>query len=250
MTKKSVKKSKKLTEKQVKKARDMYASGKWTQPNLAKHFGVSLSKMRQVLRGVEKKKQTFEQKLWSYIDRRGENECWNYTKGLDRDGYGHFYFDGKTYRAHRAVYKVSKGPIPKGYYVCHTCDNPTCCNPEHLIIGTPKENMRQMAERGRSKKPSLTSKDRLVIQQLVKRSELPQRLVGEQYGIMGTTARDIARKDPLEYMLSVWEQMALQDLEQAKLEGKPTDEYEKLLDVLHDARTHVQSCCFKRKVAK
>jgi len=56
---------------------------------------------------------------------------------------------GKTVRAHRVMYECTKGPIPPGMVVRHTCDNPACINPDHLIIGTHKDNSQDMVKRGR-----------------------------------------------------------------------------------------------------
>lgn len=77
------------------------------------------------------------------------NDCWEWQGNRMWLGYGDFVFKGKHVRAHRAFYGYYVGPIPDGMMVCHKCDNRPCCNPDHLYLGTHKDNMRDMIEKGR-----------------------------------------------------------------------------------------------------
>lgn len=67
-------------------------------------------------------------------------------------GYGRVCLSGKYWRTHRLFYTLSKGDIPKGMLVCHSCDTPLCCNPEHLFLGTPKDNQHDAMNKGRHTK--------------------------------------------------------------------------------------------------
>jgi hypothetical protein len=78
--------------------------------------------------------------------------CWIYQGAISKNGYGWIGDEApsrKTIGAHRAAYKAWVGPIPEGYVVLHSCDNPPCINPEHLRTGTQKENMHEMDAKGR-----------------------------------------------------------------------------------------------------
>jgi hypothetical protein len=79
--------------------------------------------------------------------------CWTWTGAIYRGGYGHFRrkVDGKwkMYKTHRYSYEYYHGPIPEGKIILHSCDNPACVNPNHLSVGTHKENTGQCIARGR-----------------------------------------------------------------------------------------------------
>lgn len=87
------------------------------------------------------------------------------TRGSDEPAYGLVYVAPKTMRSvHRVMWELINGPVPDGLHVRHRCDNPPCCNPSHLLIGTPLDNYNDMAERGRAKRvrPSVENSGALV----------------------------------------------------------------------------------------
>ena len=87
---------------------------------------------------------------------RNENNCWIFIGHQTEFGYGTIKVGGKfgkPQQAHREVYKHFKGEIPLGLFVCHTCDNPPCCNPDHLFLGTHQDNMNDMKLKNRRHKP-------------------------------------------------------------------------------------------------
>ena len=89
-------------------------------------------------------------------------DCWEWTAATNNIGYGMFRFDNYKMRtAHRVSYELHKGPIPQGKVVCHTCDNPKCVNPDHLWVGTLKDNAQDMVNKGRVARAMLGKKHQL-----------------------------------------------------------------------------------------
>lgn len=78
------------------------------------------------------------------------SRCWEWTGTLNGGKYGWINVSKKVWGVHRLMYFLYKGPIPEGLLVCHTCDNRRCCNPEHLWLGTKRDNALDMVAKGRA----------------------------------------------------------------------------------------------------
>ena len=82
--------------------------------------------------------------------------CWLWAAAQHKSStqkylvYGAFGYQGKKQTAHRVSWMLHNGPIPNGLYVCHSCDTPLCVNPEHLWLGTHKDNMKDAANKKRT----------------------------------------------------------------------------------------------------
>ena len=125
--------------------------------------------------------------------------CWLWTSpSTAPGGYGTASFYGKKYRVTRMVYVVFHGAVHKNEMVCHRCDNPSCVNPEHLFLGTPADNVRDMVSKGRNRWPrgtangnSRLNKEKVLeIHDRRARGEVV-RTIAEDFGVSQTTIRDI-----------------------------------------------------------
>ena len=106
---------------------------------------------RNLATGVDRShiKKPLAERFWAKVDVRGPGECWAFTGSPGMHGYGVIRDKNKQRRAHRVSYELSKGEIPEGMVVCHSCDNPPCVNPNHLFLGTVQANNRDMDRKGR-----------------------------------------------------------------------------------------------------
>lgn len=94
------------------------------------------------------RRRRFPRDFWANIDTSGgPDACWPWTGPVDQDGYGHFFNGVRPIAAHREAYRLAKGE-PR-HNVCHSCDNPPCCNAAHLFDGTQRENVHDAISKGR-----------------------------------------------------------------------------------------------------
>jgi hypothetical protein len=88
-----------------------------------------------------------------------DNGCWEFSGCKMPNGYGKVTVNKKTWLSHRYSYFLKNGEIPNGMHVCHTCDNRICINPEHLFLGTRKDNMQDMIKKKRNNFSGLRTND-------------------------------------------------------------------------------------------
>lgn len=98
---------------------------------------------------MEYKVKTFQERFWLKVKKT--SNCWNWTGGKFKSGYGTFTIGRKLYRAHRVSWVIHFKEIPSGIQVLHTCDNSLCVKPEHLFLGNHIDNMKDMKNKGRGK---------------------------------------------------------------------------------------------------
>ena len=89
------------------------------------------------------------ERFWARVDRSGD--CWLWTGARSSKGYGNITINWKVHLTHRLAYELAVGPIPRGLFVMHACDNQPCVNPAHLSVGTAKDNEADKQNKGRQK---------------------------------------------------------------------------------------------------
>ena len=147
-----------------------------------------------------------EQRIWRHIGSGAADTCWLWTASVDHKGYGQIN-DGKgrIRKSHQIVLEIALGrPLASGEWALHRCDNPPCCNPDHLYAGTPLDNYRDMTERGRAVhtgaagirncNAKLTDDDIRTILSSLDGKHGTQARLARQYGISPTTIMNIKRR--------------------------------------------------------
>lgn len=118
--------------------------------------------------------------------------CWEWTAGRQRAGYGNYRDRG----AHRVAWELTNGPIPKGLFVCHHCDNPPCVRPDHLYLGTNRENLWDARARGLLANGEQHWNAKLtepMVREMValRKTGWTHRELAERYGVRRESVRDI-----------------------------------------------------------
>jgi len=125
-----------------------------------------------------------------------ETGCWNWKGAKQVRGYGELIIAGKKYAAHRLAYALFHGQWPGRLYVCHSCDNVSCVNPEHLFLGTQKDNLQDMAAKGRSTRGERNAQAKLTADDVkaIRASGYTQQKLADQYGVSRRAIQLIIQK--------------------------------------------------------
>lgn len=187
-----------------------------------------------------------EVRFWSKVDKvngpipdqtnphyAGLEKCWTWTDSKNRNGYGQFTVRGRMFRPHRLAWILAHGPIPKsddnyhGLCVMHRCDNPACVRPDHFVLGTHTDNMRDKERKGRGNQPcgdangqrkhpesrargesrglaKLTNSDAVMIRVLYATGRFSHRSLAAQFGVSHVVIGGVVRRDLWSHIPDDW----------------------------------------------
>lgn len=104
---------------------------------------------------MPRKAKSISERFWDKVDTSGDCWLWTANRLRGRDGTKRYGLiggsrrGGGTFYAHRVSWEIHNGPIPEGANVCHHCDSPACVKPDHLFLGSQKQNVQDMDRKGR-----------------------------------------------------------------------------------------------------
>lgn len=137
--------------------------------------------------------------FWTKVDRKEPDACWLWKASFSDTGYGNARIYKRAMGAHRAAWILTHGEIPNGLCVLHKCDVRACCNPSHFFLGTKKDNLSDMAAKGRSARGekqhcSVLTADQVRIIRGRHASGEPMSRIAAEYGVVPATVSDAVKR--------------------------------------------------------
>jgi hypothetical protein len=137
--------------------------------------------------------------FWSFIDIKSDDECWPWLRKLNKWGYGRYRVGNFNAMAHRYAYQLKTGKNIDGYVAMHICDNPACCNPKHLVIGTHADNQADKYKKNRQAKGEENGQSLLTESQVVEARKkykprvVTYKMLANEYGVCKDTMQKAIR---------------------------------------------------------
>jgi len=124
-------------------------------------------------------------RFWSKVDVVTADMCWQWTGYCLPFGHGQAWLQGKTFLSHRVAYSLAQGQVPPKLHVRHLCDNPCCCNPAHLALGSDQDNSDDKCRQGRQARGSGNGRSKLSEQEVlcIYKSSKTQEELASEFGI-------------------------------------------------------------------
>lgn len=145
---------------------------------------------------MSKRYGTVEERFWREVAPEPNSGCWLWTGPVDHFGYGRFRVGAKKKRVHRLWYERAHGKVPDGLVLRHTCDVPSCVNPDHLIVGTIADNIADMDARGRRSVGEHRPEARLTEDAVrkIRGDDRPHRVIALDYGVSHNVIGRVKRR--------------------------------------------------------
>lgn len=143
---------------------------------------------------------TPEQRFWRKVVKQQGEGCWEWIGCITKTGYGNMTFQRKTWKSHRRSWIMHYGQIPEGLDVLHKCDNKVCVRPDHLFVGTAKDNALDASKKGKMHPGEKTAQSKLKEHQVLKIRErylggdTNLRMLGNDFGVHRKTVEDIIHR--------------------------------------------------------
>ncbi len=145
-------------------------------------------------------------RFWSKVNVRSRHDCWEWAAAVRKktEGYGAFWMGGRHQPASKVAWVLTNGDVPSGLQVLHTCDNPPCCNPAHLFLGTNRQNNADKVSKKRHvfgvrvATAKLTPENVLKIRAL--KSTMTQREIAAEFNITPAYVGEICRRESWKHL--------------------------------------------------
>ncbi len=127
--------------------------------------------------------------FWKRINIKSKDDCWEWQGCTNTHGYGICSINYIKQYVHRIAYELTHGEIPNGLCILHTCDNPSCCNPAHLFLGTQQDNINDKTNKGRQARGERNGRHKLTeeevkeIRRLYSTGKYFQKELGNMFGV-------------------------------------------------------------------